>query len=233
MKPKRQKRVTLNLKDVTTEAAFYERMEAVLLDGTDSGNGESWATLRTGMAHKVQMPRQLEVKGWREFQAACPALAKEFLDLIDDYNRDMPRLPCKVIFGDGLSPALFWGPDIFLFALIPVEVLAFVEIVGPFGWKLAIIALFVAIALVTQVIVMTCVLSVMQPRWPMTKGHLWAAGGRMLLSFLLFVGCLAGMVLEINAGVPPEDGFALCAAALALAANTGYHLVLLRKGRFM
>lgn len=230
MKTKRQKTVTLDLRGVTTEAELHQRIQSALAScGMAKDSVESWEALWNGMVGQTQMPRRLELKGWGQFQTACPETAKKFLGLMDDYNRETHQLPCKVVFGDGLSPALFWGPDIFLFALLPVEALSLIGIVGRFGWKMAVIALFVAIALVTQVIVFTCVLSVMQPHWPVTKGHQWATGVRTLISFLLFVGCVVGLVVWAKLGIRPEDGFSICAAALALAANGGYNLVLLRK----
>lgn len=228
--PKRQKSLLLDVSEIQTEDELHQALRQALELPQDLKT--DWKTLLVFMSTYIVMPKRLEVKGWHALRENCPSGAKRFLRLMKDYERAPGTAPCQLRNLESPAPALFWAPDILLSAAIPVEIMGILVVFGQVGWKIALAALIIAIAVALESMVITGILATMQDRWWLSRTHKRWVVIRTVFTVALFGVAAGGFIRTVSLkGAGLAEGLALAAVVLILAAALGQFLIFVWKTR--
>ncbi len=225
--PKTPKKVKIDLTGAAGEQGLAQVIwEAV---GMPERGQESWSALREALLTGARLPKRLEVRGWSAFQQTYPQAAKQFWNLMNDYADQKGHPRSQFVDLEGASNVMLWVPELLLIASLPVEILSLIVIFFRDSWKLAAVALLLALALSLQVVTLASIAFLAQGRWNVSRRWKRLAQWRAGLSVLLFGAALVGLLL--SRGITLAGGIAVASSAIVLTVNLIYTLVFLWRTR--
>ena len=90
----RQALVTIDLSDINSPRQLHAALAAAL--GFPSFYGMNWDAFWDAITGLVDMPQQLELRGWQDFATRLPADAALLQRILARMAQDMPALAAQV-----------------------------------------------------------------------------------------------------------------------------------------